>query len=854
MRGPNYWCPNRQKLIVLSIGLQASEFLSEEDARLISDRMATLLPFKRRNIPLNSLIDLTGQIVIELQTLCGIDCAYYKIHTTCNPNRFYLVYSYDTEQSGVYAGEVALRLAEALSRGEACEIEPDLQKLKQLHRRFQLGPSTGSIVEEAIKRGIPVRRLDRHSLIMLGHGCKQQTFRATVAGTTNNLAVEQVSDKDGTKKILSDNFIPVPKGLVVSDKAALQDCLKELGFPLVVKPLDGNHGKGITTNITRAEQLEPAFVHAQKYSSSVIVEQHIFGSDYRFLVVNYKLVAVAKRVPARVVGDGRSSIRQLVEQVNKDPRRGAGHENVLTAIRLDAATTARLREMGLTENDVLPPEQVLDLKDTANISTGGTAEDVTDLVHPENVFMAERVARLLDLNICGIDVMTPDVAQPIAATRGAVLEVNAGPGLRMHLAPTIGRPRNVAAPIVDMLYPNHASSRIPIVAVTGTNGKTTTTRLIAHIAKFAGLKVGFTVTDGIFIDGNMVTSGDCSGPASAAMVLRDPLVEFAVLECARGGILRSGLGFDQCSVSIVTNVSSDHLGLKDIETIEQLAKIKRVVPASTSPGGYAILNADDNLVYDMQYGLLCKIALFSMDAGSPRIVNHVAAGGLAIVVEEGNFVIIDQQVKTIVGAVSEVPLTFNGQSECMMKNVMPAALTAYLHNFPADVIRAALSAFVPSAENTPGRMNEFTIGDVRVLADYAHNEGGYLELKKYASNVKASRKTGIIACPGDRRNQDIITMGRCAAEIFDAIIIRHDKEDRGRTDDEITELLLQGIQEVDRTKPVTVVSDELDAIDYALEHAISQEWIFFNVEHVSEALDYMKEINNEQGTSTEAAV
>jgi cyanophycin synthetase len=851
MRGPNYWCPNRHKLIVLSLALQESEFLNPDQAQVITDRMSALFPYKRRNLELNSLVDLTGQIVLELQSLSGLDCAYFKTHPTCNPNRFYLVYSYAEEQSGLYAADVALRIAEALSAGENYAVENDLQLLKQLHRRGQLGPSTKSIVDEAIKRGIPVRRLDRHSLIMLGHGCNQRTFRATVAGTTNSLAVEQVSDKDGTKNILSKNYIPVPQGLLISDRSKLQDCLAELDFPLVVKPLDGNHGKGITTGIMQLDQLEEAFEHAQKFSEQVIVEQHIEGSDYRFLLIDYKLVAVAKRIPARVIGNGRASIRQLVEQVNMDPRRGVGHEKELTAIKFDAPTLKRLANMDLSPDDILPAEKVLDLKDTANISTGGTAEDVTDLVHPENVFMAERVARLLDLNICGIDVMTPDVTKPIAKTNGAVLEVNAGPGLRMHLAPTLGRARNVAVPILDMLYPVNQPARIPLVAVTGTNGKTTTTRLIAHLAKFAGLKVGFTTTDGIFIDGNMVSAGDCSGPASAELVLRDPIVEFAVLECARGGILRSGLGFDRCSVSIVTNVSSDHLGLKDIDTVEQLANIKRVVPASTSTNGYAILNADDDLVYDMRQGLLCNIVLFSLDINNPRIIAHVAMGGLAMVVEQGNFVIIDQQVKHTVASIEEVPLTYKGQAACMVKNVLPAILTAYLHNFPIELIRAGLMEFIPSAENTPGRMNEFNIGNVKLLVDYAHNEGGYAELKKYASNVIASRKTGIIACPGDRRNQDIITMGRCAAEIFDNIIIRHDKEDRGRSDEEITELLVQGVQQIDRNKTVTVISDELDALDYALERSVTNEWIFMNPEHIPEVLNYIKEVTSQASLADE---
>jgi len=849
MRGPNHWCSNRHKLIVMSIALDESEFLNTDAVNRILAGKTAMFPYSRRSQPFSTLLELTGQLVLELQGLVGLDCAYFKVQGTCNPNRFYLVYSYGEEVSGLYAGDLAVRIAEALKNQQPLNLAPELEELKRLYRSGQLGPSTRAIVEEAQKRRIPWRRLDKHSLIQLGHGCNQKTFRATVASTTNSLAVEQVSDKDGTKRILGENHIPVPKGMVITKKTSIKDCLDTLNFPLVVKPLDGNHGRGITTYITNQQQLEQAFDYAKKYSEEVIVEQHINGSDYRFLLVNFKLVAVAKRLPARVVGDGRSSIRTLVEQVNKDPRRGQGHEKELTAIRLDDPTLSRLATLGYTAEDVLPAKQVLDLKDTANISTGGTAEDVTDLVHPDNVFLAERVARLMDLDICGIDIMTPDVAQPIAATRGAVLEVNAGPGLRMHLAPTIGRGKNVAAPIIDMLYPPESTFRIPIVAVTGTNGKTTTTRLIAHLVKAAGLKVGFTATEGIYIDGHLVASGDCSGPSSAVAVLRDPLVEFAVLECARGGILRSGLGFDECSVSIVTNISSDHLGLKDIETVEQLARVKRVVPASTSTSGCAILNADDDLVFQMREGLQCKVALFSLDINNPRVLEHVRAGGLAASIDQGRFVIIDEQQYIPIASVSDVPLSHEGRSECMMMNIMPALLTAHLYKFPITIIKDALTAFIPSAEHTPGRMNVFKIRDITLLVDYAHNESGYLELKKYAAQVNASRKTGIIACPGDRRREDIIAMGRCAAEIFDQLIIRHDEEYRGRSNEEITALLMEGLQSVDRGKPVRIISNELDALDYALEQAIAQEWIFFNPEHVMATLQYVKEINAQYALS-----
>jgi cyanophycin synthetase len=842
MRGPNYWAPNRKKLIVLKLKMEERDNFASADLPEIVRRLQSLQPALHRLSNYQSLCDVVEQVAVELQCRVGIDCAYSKTHTTAHPDIFYVVFSYEGEQEGLYAGKAAVRIANAVRAGATYDLENDIQRLKQIHRREALGPSTRSIVEEAVKRGIPVTRLDRHSLVMLGQGCNQRTFRSTVASTTSNLAVEQASDKDGTKRILADNFIPVPEGLLVYDEAALEQAQVELGFPLVVKPLNGNHGRGITTGIDSSAQLLEAFGEAKRVSNEVIVERHIPGSDYRFLVVNFELIAVAKRVPARVTGDGRSTIQQLVDEVNKDPRRGVGHEMELTAIRLDSHTLLRLERMGLRPDSVLDRGEVLDLKDTANISTGGTAEDVTDRVHPDNVFLAERVARLMDLDICGIDIMAADISVPIVKGNGAVLEVNAGPGLRMHLAPTVGRPRNVAAPILDLMYPKQAPSRIPLVAVTGTNGKTTTVRLIAHLAKYAGHTVGFTTTDGIYIQDHLIHRGDCSGPASAAVVLRDPAVDFAVLECARGGILRSGLGFDQCNVSIVTNVSQDHLGLNDIETINQLARLKQVVPRSTRQDGTAILNADDDLVFGMAEGLPCNLALFAASPANPRIRQHVEQGQLAAVVEDGYLTIIDKGVKIRIASVQEVPLTLEGKSECMIMNILPSILTAYLYNFSIEAIQDALRAFTPSPENTPGRMNRFNFGNFSVMVDYAHNQGGFAELKKFAEKELATVKVGIIACPGDRSMDDTVMMGRQAAEIFDEVIIRHDKDTRGRAPEQITEWLMKGIKSVDPGKWVIVISDEQEALQYAMRHAKDGAWIFMNTEKVYGTLDYLASV------------
>jgi cyanophycin synthetase len=459
--------------------------------------------------------------------------------------------------------------------------------------------------------------------------------------------------------------------------------------------------------------------------------------------------------------------------------------------------------------------------------------------------MAERIARLLDLDICGIDIIADDVTKPISKNNGAVLEVNAGPGLRMHLAPSSGKPRNVAGPIIDMLYPDNRPGRIPLVAVTGTNGKTTTVRLIAYLAKRAGFNTGFTTTDGIYINDQLVEDGDCSGPQSAAVVLRDPLVNFAVLECARGGILRSGLGFDKCKVSILTNISADHLGLDGIDTVEQLAKVKAVVPHSTSVNGYAILNADDDLVYNIKDTLQCNVALFGIDQNNPRIQSFIQDGKMVAILENGDFVVYKEKQKHIIANVNNVPLTFNGTAESMIKNILPAILTAFIYNIPVNVIQDALTEFIPSAENTPGRMNLFEFPHCKLMLDYAHNEGGYRELKAYANKVEATAKIGVIAATGDRREQDIIKLGELAAEIFDQIIIRHDKNGRGRSNEELTNLLSRGIKQAKPNIPLNVISDEMEAIKYAVTHADKNAWIFANCDNVKETVAFMGDLHHE---------
>jgi cyanophycin synthetase len=854
MRGPNYWSTKDHQLIVLIVRLEETDSQLKNNVDLLKDKLEDWQLTLNMSDEGIVAAEVVGRIAVTLQTKAGMDCRFLKASPAEEAGTFHVLFTYTIESVGRYAAQAALKILNTLTTVLIQDVEHDVQELKRLGRREALGPSTRSLVEEASKHNIPVKRLNKSSLIMLGHGRNQRMITAAVASSTSAIAVEVVSDKELTKQLLADGRIPTPRGRLVTRIAEIDDAVSELDFPLAVKPLNGNHGRGITTNIQTLEDAVAAFHLAQKISRYVIIERHIKGYDFRFLVINYKLVAVAKRTPASVTGNGISTIGQLIDESNKDPRRGIGHENVLTQITVDDNTLQILAESNLSLESVLQADQIQYLKYTANLSSGGTADDVTDVVHIENIRMAERVARLMDLDICGIDIMTEDVTIPITKRNGAVLEVNAGPGLRMHLAPSQGMARNVAAPIIEMLFPAGMSSRIPLVAITGTNGKTTTTRLIAHLAKEAGHCVGFTTTDGVFVNDQAIELGDCSGPASSALVLRDPLVSFAVLECARGGILRSGLGFDQCSVSIVTNISEDHLGMNGIHTVEELARVKAVVPKSTSISGYAILNADDDLVYNMKEDLECNVALFSLNDDTDRVQQQLKKGGMAAVVKNGYFCICQGELVHQVVSVTEVPLTFGGTAESMIKNVLPSILAAYIEGISISQIQAGLKSFKPSPQNTPGRMNLFEFKKFKLMVDYAHNEAGYRELKKYADGVRASTKTGILAVAGDRREQDIVKLGNLAADIFDNLIIKHDKNTRGRTREELTDLTLRGVREVWPDMPVVVISDEKDAVQYAIDNAPNDAWIFLNTDEVPETLHFISEIqqkDRELGNSNE---
>jgi cyanophycin synthetase len=860
MNGPNYWSANRHKLIVMLLDLEEMEQQPTDKIPGFLERISAFMPtlfehrcsegvaggFFQRIEEGTWMGHVIEHIALELQTLAGMDTGFGRTRETNESGIYHVVFSYHEAKAGIFTAKAAVKIAEALIAGQPYDIEEDIQTLREIRENERLGPSTGSIVEEAIRRKIPYIRLNRHSLVQLGYGVNQRRVQATVASTTSSIAVEIACDKEETKNLLEASEIPVPKGRIVYNEEDLEAAISKIGYPIVTKPVNGNHGKGATTNIRNWEDAVTGLKAAKVYGKAVICEKFITGRDFRVLIINYKFVAAALRTPAAVIGDGEHTIQELIDIVNSDPRRGYGHEKVLTNIKVDDFTRDILVKKGYTLETVITKGEELWLKPTANLSTGGTATDVTDFVHPTNIFMCERIARIIGLNICGIDIMASDLSDPITENGGSVLEVNAAPGFRMHLDPTEGLPRNVAEPVIDMLYPPGTSARIPIIAVSGTNGKTTTTRLIAHIVKQMGYKVGYTTTDGVYIQNQLMMKGDCTGPVSAEFVLRDPTVNYAVLECARGGILRAGLGFHHCDVAVVTNVAEDHIGLSGIDTIEKLAKVKAVAAQTVFPQGYAILNADDDLVYDMHKDLKCKVAYFSLNEHSGRIKRHCAKGGLAAIYENGFITLLKGTWKIRVEKVTNVPLTFSGMAEFNIANVLAATLAAYVQDFKTEDIRQALQTFTPSPALTPGRMNMFHFRNYSVMIDYAHNTHGLNAIGKFLKSVEATAKVGIIAGVGDRRDEDIISLGVAAGNIFDEIIIRQDKHLRGRTEEEIIALMTQGIHQVDPNKKITVIKKESLAIEYAINNAIKDSFIVITSDVVPDALEQIKQYKAEE--------
>ncbi|WP_179412121.1 cyanophycin synthetase [Mucilaginibacter sp. E4BP6] len=830
LRGPNIWSGSRKKLIQMRLDLQELEHQPTNKIDGFYERLKALIPslqehrcspgvpggFYQRIVAGTWMGHVIEHIALEIQTLAGMDTGYGRTRETKTVGVYNVVFTYLEEKVGIYAAEAAVRIAEALITGEDYDLEHDIQQMREIREATRLGPSTGSIVEEAIARDIPWIRLNNQSLVQLGYGKNQVRFRATMTEKTSCIAVDIASNKEETKRLLQEQAIPVAKGITISSIEGVDEAIRRVGFPLVFKPLDGNHGRGISINIKNREDAVEAYEFAARISRKVIVERYVTGYDFRVLVIDNKMVAAALRDPAHVKGDGTSTIQQLIDIENTDPRRGYGHENVLTLITVDRDTLDLLEKKGYTLDTVPAAGEKVFVKSTANLSTGGTSVDVTDHVHPQNIFICERISKIIGLDICGIDIMAENLTEPLTENGGVVLEVNAAPGFRMHIAPSEGLPRNVAGHVIDMLYPQGKSSRIPIIAVTGTNGKTTTTRLIAHIVKNNGHRVGFTTSDGIYVQNTMMLKGDTTGPVSSEFILKDPTVDFAVLETARGGILRSGLGFGFCDIGVVTNIQEDHLGLADIHTLEDLTRVKSVIINAVKKDGWGVLNADNEYCVRIGKKADCNIAYFSMNENNPVIKAHCKKGGVACICENGFITIKKGDWKIRVQRTIQIPLTFGGTVPFMIENVMAATLAAFLWGFKTEDIKTSLETFIPSAAQTPGRMNIFEFKDFRFMIDFAHNPDGYRGIKEFLRHVDSPLKIGIIAGTGDRRDEDIRELGKLSAEMFDYVILRQEKHLRGRTEENILDLLKEGILSVDANKQFEVVPKEIDAIKHAM--------------------------------------
>ena len=859
LRGPNYWSIRRHKLVIMRLDLEELREKPSNEIPGFYEGLLEVLPtleehycsigrrggFLQRVRKGTMMGHIVEHVALELQELAGMPVGFGRTRETSTPGVYNVVFEYVQEEAGRYAGRAAVRLCNSIVTNgtyASQELAQDLADLKDLCVNAALGPSTETIVKEAEARRIPWMVLSARAMLQLGYGCHQKRIQATLSERSGILGVELACDKEGTKTILSEAGIPVPLGSVIQYLDELADAVEDVGgYPIVIKPLDGNHGRGITININSREEAEVAYdlASAASKSRSVIVERFYRGSDHRVLVVNGKVVAVAERIPAHVIGDGKSTIAELIEIVNRDPNRGEGHDNVLTKITIDRTASSVLQKQGYDMNTVLTRGKIAYLRATANLSTGGIAVDRTEEIHPENIWLAQRVAKMIGLDIAGIDIVTPDITKPLREVDGVIVEVNAAPGFRMHVAPSRGLPRNVAAPVLDMLFPPGTPTRIPIIAITGTNGKTTTTRLTSHIWRQTGAVVGYTTTDGIYINEYLVHQGDNTGPVSAKVILRDPTVEVAVLETARGGILRSGLSFESCDVAVVLNVAADHLGIGDINTVEQMAKVKSVVAETASPDGYAVLNADDPLVAAMAKRVKSKVAYFSLDPENPIICDHIRRGGLAAVYENSYLSLIEGDWTVRIDEAANIPVTMGGMASFMIANALAASLAAFAAGVDIEAIRAGVRTFQPSENQTPGRMNLFNLGSYHALVDYAHNPDGYKAVGGFVGNWQGKR-IGVVGGPGDRRDRDLIMLGEISAQIFDLIIVKEDDDTRGRDRGEAADLIVKGIQQENTQAGYEMILDEREAIEAGLDRASPGGLVVVFPESISRAIELIK--------------
>lgn len=852
-RGPNIWA--RMPVIQMIVDIGELEDRPTNKIPGLYERLTEFIPslydhgcslgrpggFLQRMREGTWMGHVLEHVALEFQNLSGAEVTRGKTRSTGERGVYSVVFEHMQEDVGMAAGMLAVRLLNHLIYGTEPEFnfQTELEEhVIKLAERLAYGPSTGAIVSEAERRNIPVLRLDpKRSLVQLGHGVHQKRVWATVTSRTSNISVDVAANKELTNRLLQEVGIPVPRGQVVRSAEDAVRAANRIGYPVVIKPLDGNHGRGVCINLTHDEEIREFYPVAEEESRAGIVqvESYITGRDYRILVVNGQVVAVAERVPAHVIGDGMHTVRELIDLTNLDPRRGVGHEKILTRISIDNQTMETLERQEIGLDDVPVLDRMVMLKQTGNMSTGGTSIDRTDDIHPDNVEIARQAAMVVGLDIAGIDFIAADISESVRQSGGAIVEVNAGPGFRMHTNPTEGHPRHVGRAVVDMLFPPGATSRIPIVAVTGTNGKTTTVRMISHIMKTAGRRVGMTTTDGIYIDGTQILAGDMSGPTSAQMVLKNPTIDYAVLETARGGILRSGLGFDRCDIAVVTNIAADHLGLGGVESLEDLARVKAVVPQAVFRDGKSVLNADNEWTVDMARTARGELIFFSMSDDSPALREHLRQRGRAVVLRptrHGEMItIIEHRRETSLILASEIPATYGGRLRVNIANAMAAAAAAVADDVQLEHIRQALRSFNSSYFQTPGRFNFLDVDGRRVVMDYCHNVAGLESMADFVQRLGAPHAIGMITMPGDRLDSDIRAFGELAAKTFDRLIIREDVNRRGRANGEIAEMLRETALAAGMTADdILIVLDEIEAVNTAIECAARDDLVVLLVD------------------------
>ena len=841
LRGPNLW--SHHTAIEVVVACDNAE-CSIGNIPGFEIRLRTLFPGIGPLQPNGHNDVITMAHVLELAALglqaqAGCPVTFSRTTQTFESGIFQVVVEYTEEAVGRLAFELAETLCRAALGDTLFDLNGALTQLHDLDEDVRLGPSTGAIVQAAAARNIPYRRLTDGSLVQFGWGSRQRRIQAAEMDSTSAISEAIAQDKQLTKKLLSAAGVPVPMGREVesAEDAWLAAC--EIGLPVVVKPKDGNQGKGVTVNITSHEHLLAAYAAATEFRSNILVERYIPGNDFRLLVVGNKLIAAARRDPPQVVGDGVHTVRQLVEQVNQDPRRGFGHATSLTKIRFDDIALARLAEQGFNAESIPSIGQRVVLRNNANLSTGGSATDVTDDVHPDVAASAVAAAQMIGLDICGVDIVCDSVLKPIEEQGGGVVEVNAAPGLRMHLAPSYGKGRSVGEAIISSMFSDGNDGRIPVVAVTGTNGKTTTVRLIAHLLTQSGLRVGMTNTDGVYIEGQRIDTGDCSGPRSARNVLLHPDVDAAVFETARGGVLREGLAFDRCKVAVITNIGTgDHLGLNYITTVEDLAVLKRVIVQNVADNGVTVLNAADPIVAEMAKYCRGTITFFASDCQHPVMAAHRAQGCRAVHVEDGMLVATEGDSRYEI-SLADVSITRNGTIGFQVENVMAAVAAAWGVGIEWGAIRAGLKTFVNDNDNAPGRFNVFNYRGATLIADYGHNPDAILALVRAVETMPANRRSVVISGAGDRRDEDIRQQTQILGDAFDEVVLYQDQCQRGRADGEVLALLRDGLLNASRTTVINEIRGEFLAIDTAMENLVSGDLCLILVDQVEEALAHI---------------